>query len=1070
MYKNFFFNRKDNMCHLWSDGLHGESLYEKFRYEPYAYQLDDEGTYKTLTGRNVTKVYDWDKQREKEGQIFEHDIPIATRVLIDRYYESDEPSTQHNILFFDIEIEKGKRYSTPTEALNTITSIAYYFDEKYYVLLLDKEHKIKTNSDVNVVTFQTEEKLLMDFLSRWNKIKPTIVSAYNGDYFDIPYLVNRLKNVLGWTYAKKLSPIGIVENRQVGKETFIKIAGVSQMDYLQLYKKFTYNEESSYSLDSIAKKELGRGKVQYTGTLDELYKNDINAFIAYNVTDVELMVALDKKMDLIAIARGICHKGHVPYDDYQFSSRYLDGAIATRCKRKGLVTISNLNKMTDYEMRTDEVFVKVKSAFISVDKILKTIKDKAKIYIFDFIEQVYEEIGSYLLKKQKKSLKNKIIVSSGKAQGAFVKPPKVGKHSWVYSIDLQSLYPNLIITQNNSIEMQIGVINNWDQLHFPSKLSNDLKSIENFGYLADDAILEVNEIKYGQPTDNILKLNKTEFIDFVGKYDASISSAGVIFDTRTKGIIPEILEEWFNERILYKNRMKDYKEGSIEYADLDRKQLITKILLNSLYGVLLLPSFRYYSRLSGESVTLSGQSVIKFSDFIINLYYKNKLKDQYKTNCVVYQDSDSVAGESVVRLENGEYKSIQTLFDEYSNTSLYIDPLGKEFTFPENCQFPYYDEATKDIKYGFVKYIEKHNVRKKRFKIKTKSGKEIIVSEDHSIMLSDLDGNVTKTLSKNLWVGDTIIAFNSNLNKFLDEIVEIEELPFEVSEMYDVGMVDTPHTFFANNILVHNSCYLDAKPLIEKIDSLTDIECILAAEKVSNDVTQFINKSIKWFTTHCFHSNNNRLKFNEEKVSKRAFWGQAKKRYAQLSVEIVNGEVKEKVDIKGFDVVRSSFPKSFRKIMKELIVDILHDKDVDELNQTVRDFKRIYKTNSIVDIMLPSSVKEISKFEYNQKGTPIHVKSAQNYNQLLTLFNIDDVSPIVDGDKILYAYVKQNSYGFETIALKGQGEDDPRIVKFVEQYMDKDKVFETSLISKLDTIWYDLGWDKVQLTEQNNFF
>ncbi len=905
MYKNFYYNRKDNMCHLWSDGLHGESLYEKFRYEPYAYELDDEGTYKTLTGRKVVKVYEWDKKKEQSGHIFEHDIPIATRVLIDRYYESDEPSTQHSILFFDIEIEKGKRYSTPTEALNTITSIAYYFDEKYYVLLLDRENKIKVDSDVSISTFQTEEKLLMDFLSRWNKIKPTIVSAYNGDYFDIPYLVNRIKNVLGWTYAKKLSPIGIVENRQVGKDTFIKIAGVSQMDYLQLYKKFTYNEESSYTLDSIAKKELGRGKVQYTGTLDDLFKNDINAFIAYNVTDVELMVALDNKMDLIAIARGICHKGHVPYDDYQFSSRYLDGAIATRCKRKGLVTISNLNKMTDYEMSINDVFVKVKNTFISVESFgVKKLKDKTKIYILE--DNEYVLLGTYLLKKQKKSLKNKIIVSSGKAQGAFVKPPKVGKHSWVYSIDLQSLYPNLIITQNNSIEMQVGVIENWDQLHFPTKLNPNLKSIENFGYLADDAILEVNEIKYGQLTSNILKLNKTEFIDFVGKYDGCISSAGVIFDTRSKGIIPEILEEWFNERILYKNRMNDFKEGSVEYADFDRKQLITKILLNSLYGVLLLPSFRYYSRLSGESVTLSGQSVIKFSDFIINLYYKNKLKEQYKTNCVVYQDSDS--------------------------------------------------------------------------------------------------------------------------------------------------------------------CYLDAKPLIEKIDSLTDAECILAAEKVSNDVTQFINKSIKWFTTHCFHSKNNRLKFNQEKVSKRAFWGQAKKRYAQLSVELKDGEIKEKVDIKGFDVVRSSFPKSFRKIMKDLIIDILHDKEVDELNQTVRDFKRIYKSNSIFDIMLPSSVKEISKFEYNQKGTPIHVKSAQNYNQLLTLFNIDDVSPIVDGDKILYAYVKQNSYGFETIALKGQGEDDPRIIKFVEQYMDKDKVFETSLISKLDTIWNDLGWDKVQLTEQNNFF
>lgn len=306
--------------------------------------------------------------------------------------------------------------------------------------------------------------------------------------------------------------------------------------------------------------------------------------------------------------------------------------------------------------------------------------------------------------------------------------------------------------------------------------------------------------------------------------------------------------------------------------------------------------------------------------------------------------------------------------------------------------------------------------------------------------------------------------------KFLDEIVEIEELPFEVTEMYDVGMVDTPHTFFANDILVHNSLYISALPNIDDPEKYTDAELIIKTEQISDEVTTFINKSIKWFSKHSFHSNNNRLLFNQEKISKRAFWGQAKKRYAQLSVEIVDGKLKEKIDIKGFDVVRSSFPKAFRKIMKDVIIDILHDVPISDLNAKVRAFNRVYKNSPIFDIMLPSGVKEISKFKKGQKGTPIHVKSAQNYNQLMGLFGIDSIPPISDGDKIIYAYVKQNPFGFETMALKGQGEDDERLVEFMEKYIDKERVFETALMSKLNTIWEDLGWGTVQLTEDNNFF
>jgi len=853
MYQNFYYNRQDGMCHIWDDhdGL------SSFPYQEYAYQIDPKGEYTTLTGLKVKKVRAWSKEAEKQGMIFEHDVPIPTKVLIDHYFESDEPSKNHRILFFDIEVEKGLKYSTAAEALNTITSVAYYFQGRYVCLLLDQEGNLQNctktitinNQEINVavLVFGQERELLLTFLKYWEKINPTIVSGWNSDIFDCPYLYNRICNVLGKQYGSRLSPIKIVYQRPLNKrDVMVTIAGVSQMDYMQLYKKFTYNEESSYSLDAISKKELKRGKYVYEGTLDQLFKENIDGFIEYNVNDVELLVALDKKMDLIEIARGICHKGHVPYEDYQFSSRYLDGAIQTRCKRKNIVTVG------------------------------------------------------------------KIGTDAGKADGAFVKPPNVGKHNWVYSIDAQSLYPSLIITQNISLETQIASVKDWDKYQISNKLvdQTSFKSLSNFGYLDDDVELDVTPIiheLFSERSDKPMKLNKQQFIDYLTEYNATISSAGVIFTTKQKGIVPDILEEWFSERLHYKSKMKEFNQDSDEYIYFDRKQLITKILLNSLYGVLLLPTFRYYSRLSGESVTLSGQTLIKFADWAANLFYKHKLGDRYKTNCVIYQDSDSA--------------------------------------------------------------------------------------------------------------------------------------------------------------------YLDAKPLIADIETMSDYEIAIKTQEISNEVTEFINKATIWFAKNCFNSNNNRLIFNQEKISKRAFWGQAKKRYAQLSVEpLSDGTLKEKVDVKGFDLVRSSFPKIFRNVQKDLVLDILHDIPVSELNQKVRAFKKEYKNSPIFDIMLPSSVKEISKYKDAIKGTPIHVKSAQNYNKLLSLHKIESIPPIDDGDKIVYAYMQQNPFGFETMALKGQGEDPEPLVEFVERFIDRERVFQSTFISKLDTIWHDLGWGKVEQQEPNNFF
>lgn len=848
MYQNFYYNRQVDLCHLWTDEIGNE--YQVFPYEPYAYQIDPIGEYKTLTGLKVKKVKNWSQEAEKQGLVFEHDVPIATRVLIDRYFESDEPSKNHRILFFDIEVEKGLKYSTPQEALNRINSIAYFYNQKYVCLLLDETGKLENtvksikigNQEVQVEVkiYKTEPQLLTGFLKDWTTIHPTIVSGWNSDVFDCPYLYNRMTNVLGQKTARKLSPIEIVEVRPLNKrDIVVKFAGITQFDYMQLYKKFTYNEESSYALDPISKKELGRGKYVYEGSLDQLFQNDIDGFIEYNVNDVELLVALDKKLDLIEIARGICHKGHVPYDDYQFSSRYLEGALLTFTKKNNQVAFSS-NKSSDHTS----------------------------------------------------------------ADGAFVKPPKPGLHEWLFSADIQSLYPSLIMTCNISPETQMYYINGWEELNLVnSLLLNDdvqnLKNYEQFNFLPNDIVLELNPIVhelFSERNHETLRLSKSEFIDFIFSNNYTISAKGVVFRTDVKGIIPSILEQWFDERLEYKKLSKENKDNDL-YQYYDRKQLITKILLNSLYGVLLLPSFRYYNKLNGESVTISGQTVIKFSDLIGTYYYRKRLNDFNLPSPVAAGDTDSA----------------------YFLAGLLLD-----LTKPEP-------------------------------------------------------------------------------------------------------------------------------------------EIIADIENISEQVIDFINKSVHWLTLNHFNSKNNRLKFVPEKVIRRAVWGQAKKRYGLLTAD---GEL----TFKGFDLVRSSFPKIFRKEQANILNDMLHNKGKDYLETTVRTFKKEYQQSSIFEILLPSSVKEISKYAKATKGTPIHVKSAQNYNKLLDLYKIESIPKIDDGDKILYGYMKQNPFGFETMALKGQDDDPKELIEFVERFIDRERIFQSTFISKLDTIWEDLGWGKVELSEQNQFF
>jgi len=554
LYQNIYIEKTKQgkpTVHLWDD----KKGYEKFQFTPYAYMKSQSGTYRSLYGDKLKKVTFWDQEDLQSGRVFESDVPLETRVLIDKYGDSNEPSVGHREMYFDIEVEVKDGFPEWKSAKNKITAIALYDKtaDKYHCYVLGNIPKTEV-----VESFQSEEELLQAFYKKYLEINPTILSGWNIDGFDIPYLYNRTVRVMGEQMANCISPIGNVYYNE--HQSRYKIAGVSCLDYLALYKLYTYTQQSSYRLDFIGQLEVGIGKVEYEGTLDDLYRDDINKYVEYNLNDVVIVKELDDKLKFIELACGVSHLGHISYEDIFFSSRYLEGAMLVYMKDIGVVAP---NKPPRTEMGSTDKFT-----------------------------------------------------------GAYVKDPIPGRYDWVFDLDLTSMYPSTIMTLNISPETKIGKINGWDAEEFIKGTSKTYS-------------LEKNGKVQGSLTNIQLK-------DMLDKNKVSISSNGIMYRYDKKGLIPILLEKWFNERVEYKRLMKKHgDEGDIKQKDyFNRRQHIQKIVLNSLYGVLGLPVFRFYDVDNAEATTVTGQELIKFTEKIANFYYNQQLGD--KKDYCIYTDTDSV--------------------------------------------------------------------------------------------------------------------------------------------------------------------------------------------------------------------------------------------------------------------------------------------------------------------------------------------------------------------------------------------------------------------------------------------
>lgn len=271
-----------------------------------------------------------------------------------------------------------------------------------------------------------------------------------------------------------------------------------------------------------------------------------------------------------------------------------------------------------------------------------------------------------------------------------------------------------------------------------------------------------------------------------------------------------------------------------------------------------------------------------------------------------------------------------------------------------------------------------------------------------------------------------------------------------------------------------DSIFVSSVPLLDhrypNWKQMEDSEVAKLVDSIAGEVQDYLNKFYDILCDKFFNVQNHRLEIKKEYVAKAGLWV-AKKRYAQWIISN-NGIPVDKLDVKGLDVKRSSFPKAFQDVMSDVLISILRGQTEEEISTRVMDFKKNMVRYEVVDVAKNSAVKNMTKYLPKKrqlfevtKGTPAHVKAAIAYNDLLKHFNAPyKYQPMKDGDKIKWVYLKNNPFGLDAVGFTGY--DDPtEIVNFISTYTDHTKIFERELHGKLQDFYNAVGWGEI-ISEQ----
>ncbi len=491
----------------------------------------------------------------------------------------------------DIEVVSKDGFPVPHEAKWPIDAITVYdtVEKRYYVL---STHNYKHNPDNEFVghldvvfkKYETEEELLMDYVTFFKSHNFDYVTGWNTEGFDTPYIYFRISKLLGEALAKSLSPFNMVHTHEkigmYGKKMVkVKIIGVPDLDYMALYKKHTFNPRDSYKLDHIGHVEVDTRKIDYSEaqSLWNLAETNPQKYLEYNIYDVQIVKLLDDKLKLIELTFTLA---------YYSLSNFEDTLGTTQIWEKLVAKYLYNNQMVPYFRQPD--------------------------------------------------------INPREFEGAYVKKPEVGRHEWVLSLDLNSLYPHIEMQYNIGPETRVD-------------LAKELSIAQQQG---DDELVEsirrLVKFRSAITVDDLVKEIPGHLRDDLKKINCCMAANGQVYRLDRMSFFSAIKRELYNERKVNKKKMLDAEQRKAnasdkvekrkyedEEAQFDNLQMAQKILLNGGYGALANENFIYYMVENAEAITLSGQLVNRYTSERMQDHLRNMTNEpQYKF--WVYSDTDSM--------------------------------------------------------------------------------------------------------------------------------------------------------------------------------------------------------------------------------------------------------------------------------------------------------------------------------------------------------------------------------------------------------------------------------------------
>ena len=601
-YIDALYDREHDRIHV-VERIDGQREYREYPANYIFYYDDPRGKFRSIYGNPVSrfstrnnKEFRKEIRVQSNKKIYESDINPVFRCLEENFAGKDAPKL--HTAFFDIEVDfdPKKGFSPPADPFNPITAISVYLDwlDQLVTLAVPPKHlSWETAQDLtvdfeNTMLFEREEDMLKTFLDLIEDAD--VLSGWNSEGYDIPYTVNRVTRVLSKDDTRKFCLWGQLPKKRVFErfgaenETYDLIGRV-HLDYMQLYRKYTYEERHSYSLDAIGEYELNERKTAFEGTLDQLYNQNFKTFIEYNRQDTLLLAKLNKKLRFLDLANELAHANTVLLQTTMGAVAVTEQAIINEAHERGMVVPNRKERLNDEDTQ---------------------------------------------------------------AAGAYVAYPKKGITEWIGSIDINSLYPSAIRALNMAPETIVGQLRpTMTDQYIRERQAQGMSFAAAweglFGSLEYTAVMEQQRgaeitIDWQDGDETVYSGAEIWKMVFDSNNPWILSANGTIFTVEKEGIIPGLLARWYRERKELQVKLKDATDkGQQEFWD--KRQLVKKINLNSLYGAILNPGCRFFDKRIGQSTTLTGRAIAKHMDGYVNELITGKF--DHTGEAIIYGDTDS---------------------------------------------------------------------------------------------------------------------------------------------------------------------------------------------------------------------------------------------------------------------------------------------------------------------------------------------------------------------------------------------------------------------------------------------